>query len=108
MWNLFKKEIKMAKVTKTHAVAINKLMIPLINTVAYYDEDETDFIMFKMCADDIAHNAAALQVFNSTLCAATLHDNIMRQDTLPREHFYTVLKYIEDNKLIAKNMFTCS
>ena len=97
----------MRKVTKTHAVAINKLMLPLINTVAYYDENENDLSMFKMCADDIAHNVAALCVFNSTLDAEVLHDNIMRQDTLPREHFYTVLKYIEDNKLINANMFTC-
>lgn len=98
----------MSKQMTQHAVAINKLMIPLINSVAYYDENETDFIMFKVCADDIAHNVAALQVFNATLDAETLHDNIMRQDTLPREHFYTVLKYIEDNKLIPARQYACS
>lgn len=98
----------MSKQMTQHAVAINKLMIPLINSVAYYDENETDFIMFKVCADDIAHNVAALQVFNSTLDAETLHDNIMRQDTLPREHFYAVLKYIEDNALIPATQYTCS
>jgi len=98
----------MSKQMTQHAVAINKLMIPLVNTVAFYDENETDFIMFKMCADDITHNAAALQVFNNTLNAAQLHDNIMRQDTLPREHFYTVLKYIEDNKLIPARQYACS
>ena len=97
----------MRKVNNTHAVAINKLMLPLINTVAYINEDEDDLDMFKMYADDIAHNIAALCVFNSTLDAEVLHDNIMRQDTCPREHFYTVLKYIEDNKLINSNMFTC-
>ena len=97
----------MRKVTKTHALAINKLMLPLINTVAYINEDENDLGMFKMYADDIAHNVSALCVFNSTLDAEVLHDNIMRQDTCPREHFYTVLKYIEDNKLINANMFTC-
>jgi hypothetical protein len=104
---LNKKEIKLRKVTKTHALAINKLMLPLINTVAYINEDENDLGMFKMYADDIAHNVSALCVFNSTLDAEVLHDNIMRQDTCPREHFYTVLKYIEDNKLINANMFTC-
>ena len=97
----------MRKVTKAHALAINKLMLPLINTVAYITEDENDLGMFKMYADDIAHNIAALCVFNSTLDVEVLHDNIMRQDTCPREHFYTVLKYIEDNKLISSNMFTC-
>jgi hypothetical protein len=97
----------MRKVTKTHAVAINKLMLPLIATVAYVTDNENDLSMFKMYADDIAHNVSALCVFNSTLDAEVLHDNIMRQDTCPREHFYTVLKYIEDNALINSNMFTC-
>jgi len=97
----------MRKATKAHAVAINKLMLPLINTVAYITEDENDLGMFKMYADDIAHNIAALCVFNSTLDAEVLHDNIMRQDTCPREHFYTVLQYIEDNALINANAFCC-
>jgi hypothetical protein len=97
----------MAKVTKAHVVAINKLMIPLINTVAYFNNDENDLGYFKMCVGDIAHNIAALQVFNDTLDAAVLHDNIMYQDTLPREHFYAVLKYIEDNNLISASAFAC-
>jgi hypothetical protein len=97
----------MPKVTKQHALAINKLMLPLINTVAYINEDENDLSMLKMYADDIAHNIAALQVFNSTLDASVLHDNIMRQDTCPREHFIAVLRYIEDNKLIPANAFCC-
>jgi hypothetical protein len=45
----------MSRVTKTHAVAINKLMIPLINSVAFYDKDETDLSYFNMCVADIAH-----------------------------------------------------
>ena len=96
----------MRKVTKAHAVAINKLMLPLINTVAHID-DENDLDMFKMYASDIEHNVSALCIFNTTLDASVLHNNIMRQDTLPREHFYTVLRYIEDNKLINANMFCC-
>ena len=97
----------MRKLSNTHAIAINKLMLPLISTVAHIDSDN-DFNMYKMYADDIAHNVSALCVFNTTLDASVLHDNIMRQDTCPREHFYTVLKYIEDNKLINTNMFACS
>jgi len=97
----------MRKVTKAHAVAINKLMLPLINTVAYIDQNETDINTLKMYADDIAHNVSALCVFNSTLDAEVLHDNIMRQDTCPREHFIAVLRYIEDNALIPANMFCC-
>ena len=98
----------MAKVTKAHTVAINKLMLPLIKTVAYFDADETDLIMFKMYVGDMAHNIAALQVFNDTLDAAQLHNSIMYQDTLPREHFYDVLVYIEKNKLIPAKMCACS
>ena len=97
----------MRKLSNTHAVAINKLMLPLISTLAFIDDDN-DINTYKMYADDIAHNVSALCVFNTTLDASVLHDNIMRQDTCPREHFYTVLQYIEDNKLIAKNMFSCS
>ena len=96
----------MRKLSNTHAVAINKLMLPLISTLAHID-DENDINMYKMYADDIAHNISALCQFNSTLDAETLHDNIMRQDTCPREHFYTVLRYIEDNKLIPASMFCC-
>jgi hypothetical protein len=70
--------------------------------------DKNDFNMYKMYADDIAHNVSALCVFNTTLDAEVLHDNIMRQDTCPREHFYTVLKYIEDNALINANAFCCN
>ena len=98
----------MSKVTKAHAVAINHLMLPLIATVAHFSQDESDLSMFKMYVSDIAHNVAALDVFNSTLDAAQLHNNIMRQDTSPREHFYNVLVYIEINALIDKNKFaTC-
>ena len=97
----------MRKLSNTHAIAINKLMLPLISTLAYIN-DENDFNTFKMYADDIAHNVSALCVFNTTLDAEVLHDNIMRQDTCPREHFYAVLRYIEDNKLINKRMFACS
>ena len=96
----------MRKLSNTHAVAINKLMLPLISTLAFIDDDN-DFNMYKMYADDIAHNVSALCVFNTTLDAEVLHDNIMRQDTCPREHFYAVLQYIEDNKLINKRMFAC-
>jgi hypothetical protein len=97
----------MRKLSNTHAVAINELMLPLISTLVHIDSDN-DFNMYKMYADDIAHNIAALCVFNNTLDAETLHDNILRQDTCPREHFYAVLKYIENNKLIPANMFACS
>ena len=92
-----------------HIVAINQLML---NTTAEYincfAKDETDIEQFKMYTSDVAHNIAALDVFNIALNAELLHNNIMRQDTLVREFYYNVLKYIEDNKLIPANMFACS
>ena len=92
-----------------HIVAINKLML---NTTAEYincfAKDETNIDQFKMYTSDIAHNIAALDVFNTTLNAEALHDNIMHQDTLVREFYITVLLYIENNKLIPANMFACS
>jgi hypothetical protein len=97
----------MAKVSKIHAVSINKIMLPLIATVGQFSADENDLGMFKMYAGDVAHNIAALQVFNDTLDAAKLHDNIMYQDTAPREHFYNVLVYIEENGLIPANKHAC-
>ena len=91
-----------------HIVAINKLML---NTTAEYincfAKDETDIEQFKMYASDVAYNIAALDVFNSTLDAEVLHDNIMQQDTLVREFYISVLMYIETNKLIPANMFCC-
>lgn len=100
----------MAKASKNHALAINKLMLPLICSVAHTDCvcEDADMGYYKMVLADTIHNAAALDVYNATLNAAQLHDNIMRQDTSPREHFYAVLKYIEDNALINKNRFACS
>jgi hypothetical protein len=100
----------MSKVTKTHQLAINKLMLPLICTVAHPDYvcEDADNGYYKMLLSDVIHNAAALDVFNSSLCASTLHNSILMQDTSPREHFYTVLKYIEDNKLIPARQYACS
>jgi len=93
---------------KKHAIEINKIMLPLIATVGLFAPYEDDLSMFKMHVGDVAHNVAALDVFNETLDAAKLHDSIMRQDTAPREHFYDVLVYIEKNELIPERMHACS
>ena len=100
----------MSKVTTQHQLAINKLMLPLICSVAHPDYvcEDADNSYYKMLLSDVIHNAAALDVFNNTLCTSTLHNSILMQDTSPREHFYTVLKYIEDNKLIPARQYACS
>ena len=92
-----------------HIIAINQLML---NTTAEYincfAKDESDIDQFKMYTSDIAHNIAALDVFNNTFDAQQLHDNIMYQDTLVREFYIAVLLYIENNKLIPAKMFCCN
>ena len=98
----------MKQVTKTHALLINRMMLPLIASLAEYEQNEQDLGMFKMYVGDVAHNIAALDVFNHNMDAVALHDSIMMQDTLPREHFYEVLKYIEDSALIPEDMYACS
>ena len=99
----------MSKVTNAHALAINRIMLPLISQLIHADYvcEDADMGYYSMIADDVAHNTAALCVFNNSFDAAQLHDNIMRQDTSPREHFYNVLVYIEDNALISANKFAC-
>ncbi len=93
---------------KKHVQAINLLMqariAKYINTFVTADSDVTSLQMY---ADDVVHNATALQNFNNTKDATALHNAIMLQDTLVREYFYTVLKYIESNKLVSADMFAC-
>ena len=95
------------KVSPQHAVAINKLMLTVIASMARGNTDETDFGMLRMYAGDVAHNAAALKKFNTSRDALKLHDDIMHQDTLPRERCYSVLRYIEQNALIPTNRYAC-
>jgi len=85
-------------------------MLPLISQLIHADYvcEDADMGYYSMIADDVAHNTAALCAFNNSFDAAQLHDNIMRQDTSPREHFYNVLVYIEDNALIPAKRFACS
>jgi len=97
----------MKKLAKKHIIAINKLMIPLIKTVAYFSDTDNDLDYYNMLIKDIAHNTYALQAFNESFDVKALHNTIMQQDTLPRDHFYKVLQYIEDNELIPTQCFVC-
>ena len=88
----------MYTVKKTHVVAINTLMLANIASyVKYYAQGETDLQQLQIYANDIAYNVQALQAFNKTQDAYVLHCTIVEQDTIVREHFYTVLNYIEEN-----------
>jgi len=98
----------MRKVTQAHVLAINTLMLKTtesyINTFVSEDEDVSSISMY---AEDVAHNINALVNFNATKDTQALHDSIMEQDTLVREYYIDVLRYIESNKLINSNMFCC-
>ena len=99
----------MRKVSAIHFLEINRLMLKTTERyINCFVDKDTGISSVKMYTDDVAHNIAALSVFNSNKDAGALHNSIMYQDTLVREFYYTVLKYIEDNKLIEQHEYTCS
>ena len=98
----------MRKVTAVHFLKIQFLMLKTtedyINTFVTSTDDSTSLSMY---ADDVAYNTNALVAFNKNKDAQQLHDSIMQQDTLVREYYISVLRYIETNKLINSNRFCC-
>ena len=98
----------MAKLAHAHKTAIIKLM--LHTTAAYITRFVTDDsgLGFGMYADDVAYNSKALAKFNKTGDCVALHDAVMSQDTLVREYYISVLRYIEDNALIPAAYYACS
>ena len=96
------------KLTAKHKLAITELMFKdIASYINIYCTNNTDTSSTNMYVDDIAHNTSALDVFNKTNNVQQLHDNIMQQDTLVREHFIKVLRYIEQNDLINADNFCC-
>ena len=96
------------KLSSTNLLTINQLMLKTIASyISDYATNEDNVSSLQMYADDVAHNVAALQVFNQTHNVQKLHDNIMQQDTLVREYFYNTLRYIESNNLIPQRNFCC-
>ena len=98
----------MPKLAQQHKTAITKLML---HTTAKYitrfaTDDSAD--CFGMYANDVAYNSKALAKFNKTGDCVALHDAVMSQDTLVREYYISVLRYIEDNALIPAAYYACS
>jgi hypothetical protein len=87
---------------------INQLMLSTtqdyINT---FVDEQADISSLSMYATDVQHNTNALVQFNKDLNVQKLHDSIMQQDTLVREYYIEVLRYIENNNLIPANRFCC-
>jgi len=98
----------MRKVTAVHFLKIQFLMLKTtedyINTFVTSTDDSTSLSMY---ADDVAYNTNALVAFNKNKDAQALHSSIMQQDTLVREYYISVLRYIEENSLINSNRFCC-
>ena len=87
-----------------HFIAVNKIMLERIaGYCTLYSTDE-EIEQLTMYADDIAHNASALNAFNETKDWQTLYDSVYEQDTEAREHFMDVLDYLADNAL-AKSAY---
>lgn len=96
------------KLTAKHKLAITELMFKNIASyINIYCTDNTNTSSTDMYVGDIAHNNNALATFNKDNNVQNLHNAIMYQDTLVREHFVAVLQYIEKNDLISANNFCC-
>ena len=98
----------MRKLTAKHKVAITNLMFA--TTASYikcFCTDRTDTTNTSMYVGDVQHNINALAQFNADNNVQKLHDNIMYQDTLVREYYIKVLRYIEQNNLIPADNFCC-
>ena len=95
----------MRKVTKAQQKQINLLMLATINSyINCFATKDSDLQSLQMYADDVANNVNALTIFNSNLCADTLQNNIMQQDTLVREYFIAVLQYLEKQQLVTHSV----
>ena len=98
----------MRKLTAKHKIAITNLMfVETARYIAIYCANNTDNTSTNMYCDDVMHNINALNTFNKDNNVQKLHDAIMLQDTLVREHYIKVLRYIENNNLINANNFCC-
>lgn len=98
----------MRKLTEEHKLAITELVFKdTANYIRIYCTDNTDTGGTGMCCDDIMHNINALNEFSKDNSVRKLHYAIMSQDTLVREHYISVLRYIENNNLIDANSFCC-
>ena len=98
----------MQKLTKQHKLAIiNTMFADLASYVNIYCTDNKDVDNTNMYCGDIVHNTNALDEFFKTNNVQQLHESIMLQDTLVREHFINTLRYIEENNLISPRYFAC-
>jgi hypothetical protein len=107
-YNTFLTGANMRKLAQTHFVKLQFLMLKTtedyINTFVR-EEDELSSI--SMYAKDVQHNINALVQFTQDKNVQELHNSIMLQDTIVREYYIEVLRYIENNNLIPAYNFCC-
>jgi len=96
----------MQKLTATHITKINTIMLDTIST--YIKQYNIANTYDPLLITDTLHNTYALHKFNNTKNIQELHNAIIAQDTLVREYFVNVLRYIENNNLIPASKFCCS
>jgi hypothetical protein len=94
----------MQKLTKAHSRNIQLLTLGVLQKyIALYvqicaNEGLRDVTML---AADVLRIASAVHAFSVGGNVQQLHTAIMLQDTLVREKYISVLRYIEDNNLVA-------
>jgi len=99
----------MRKVTAVHFLQLQRLMLSTTESyINCFADEQSDSTSLSMYADDVAYNINALVQFNKSKDAQALHNSIMYQDTLVREYYISVLRYIENNNLVNSNMFCCT
>ncbi len=96
----------MRKIAQDDVQFINFLMLQLMQKyISIFNTADSDVSSLQMYTDDIAYNSKILAVFNNSNLRKkdlqNFYDAIIKQDTLVREHFYNVLKYIDDNYLLT-------
>lgn len=100
----------MTKLTTQHKLAIINLMFAetanFINRSCTHF-DNSDLVSVDTYCNDIAHNTQALNKFAAGGTVQELHDSIMWQDTLVREAYIEVLRYIEEENLIPAERHCC-
>ena len=59
----------------------------------------------KMYADDVEYNTRILKKFLTLQNFDVLKEDLIAQDTLVREWYYDVFKYMQDNNLLRQSAF---
>ena len=99
--------MRVKKATKADVATIVQIMqadlakyVQLTNNVyTVTNKQEGEDFVHKLQYDDIVYNFNALVQFMQDKDAVKLCDALIKQDTIVREHFYSVIHYATDNYL---------